>query len=105
LILNLLIDIKKYIVGGFKMNMKSLSELLKKDVFTDKGLYCGRVTDVGLDLEKFRVKSIIVNAERGSFISSIVGNKKGIVVPYPIVQSVGDIVIIKHVTPEPLEEE
>lgn len=87
------------------MNIRSLSDLMRKDVFTDKGLYCGKVNDVGLDLDKFRVKSIVVNAERGSFIASMVGNKKGVVVPYPIVRSVGDIVIIKHVTPGPLEEE
>ena len=49
-------------------------------------------------------------AVRGGFFASMVGDKKGVVVPYAMVQSVGDIVIIKHVSPaavdeEPLEQE
>lgn len=92
------------------ITVKNFSDLTRKDVFTSKGAYCGKVVDIGLDFEKFRVKSLIVDAVRGGFFASMVGDKKGVVVPYAMVQSVGDIVIIKHVSPavvgeEPLEEE
>lgn len=86
-------------------NMKSFSDITKKDVFTNKGSYCGKVMDVGLDLEKFKVKSIVIDAVRGSFFASMVGDKKGVIVPFSMVQSVGDIVLIKHVTPSAVEEE
>jgi len=75
------------------------AEMSKKDVFTTKGSYCGKIADLDLDLEKFRVKSIIVDAVKGSFLSSMVGEKRGVIVPFTMVQSVGDIVIIKHITP------
>ena len=87
------------------VNVQSFSELTKKDVFTDKGVYCGKMTDLGLDMEKFRVKSLIVDAIKGSFLASLVGDKKGVIVPFPMVQSVGDIVIIKHITPTSVEAE
>jgi len=86
-------------------NMKSFSDITKKDVFTNKGSYCGKVIDVGLDLEKFRVKSVVIDAVRGSFFASMVGDKKGVIVPFTMVQSVGDIVLIKHVTPTAVEDE
>ena len=85
------------------VTIKSFSEMVKKDVFTTKGAYCGRVTDVGLDLEKFRAKTLVVDAMKGSFLASLVGDKKGVIVPFQMVQSIGDIVIIKHVTPATVE--
>ncbi len=87
------------------ITVKSFSEMTKKDVFTHKGMYCGKVTDIGLDLEKFRVKSIVVDAVRGSFLASLVGDKRGVVVPYSIVQNVGDVVIIKHISPTSVEDD
>ena len=85
------------------INVRSFSEMSKKDVFTNKGLYCGRITDLGLDIEKFRVKSIIIDAVRGSFLASIVGDKKGVVVPFQMVQAIGDIVIMRHISPAAMD--
>lgn len=85
--------------------MESLSDIIEKDVFTAKGIYSGRVTDLILDLDKFRVKSLIVEAVKGSFLSQFVGDKKGVIIPFNLIEAIGDIVIIKHVTPEIPEEE
>jgi len=87
------------------MEVRSYAELTRKDVFTSKGVFAGTVTDVGIDLEKFKIKSLVVDAVRGSFLASLVGDKKGVVVPYAMVQSVGDIIIIKHITPHTVEED
>src|SRR3989344_6861349 len=87
------------------MDVKSFNDLTRKDVFTHKGVYCGKVTDISIDAERFRIKSIVIDAVRGSFLASIVGDKRGVVVPYAMVQSVGDIVIIKHIKPQPVEQE
>jgi len=88
------------------VTVKSFSEMMKKDVFTNQGSYCGKIADINIDLEKFRVQSLVVDAVRGSFLAKVVGNKKGIVVPFQLVESIGDIVIIKHVAPTAeIEEE
>lgn len=87
------------------MDVKSFSELVKKDVFTDKGVYVGKVIDVGIDMNKFRVKSVVVDAVKGSFMASVIGDKKGVVVPYTVVQSIGDVVLIKHIKPTTVEGE
>ncbi|MCD6367681.1 MAG: PRC-barrel domain-containing protein [Candidatus Aenigmarchaeota archaeon] len=81
------------------INVKTLSEITGKDVFTDKGVYCGSVEDVKINFRKFRVKSLIISVAKGSYLSEIVGRKKGIVIPYPMVLSIGDIVIVKHIVP------
>jgi sporulation protein YlmC with PRC-barrel domain len=93
--------------GGIIMavNVRSFSDMTKRDVFTTKGVYCGKIIDLGMDLEKFRVKSIVVDAIRGSFLANLIGDKKGVIIPYTMVQSVGDIIIIKHITPTSVETE
>jgi sporulation protein YlmC with PRC-barrel domain len=68
-----------------------------KDVFTSKGYYAGRVADVEFDLGRYKVRSLVVEASKGSVLGKMVGGKRGIIVPYPIVQAIGDVVIIKHV--------
>ncbi|MEM7815184.1 MAG: PRC-barrel domain-containing protein [Candidatus Aenigmatarchaeota archaeon] len=75
------------------------AETVKKDVFTTRGSYCGKISDLDLDLEKFRVKSIVVDIVKGSFLAPVVREKRGVIVPFSMVQSIGDIVIIKHITP------
>jgi len=87
------------------MNMVNFSEVVRKDVFTDKGVYVGKVMDVGIDMNKFRVKSVVVDAIKGSFMASLIGDKKGVVVPFSIVNSIGDVVLIKHFKPTAADEE
>ncbi len=86
------------------ITVKEISDVFGKDVFTDRGFYCGKVSDVEVDLSRFKVRSLIIAAARGSFLGNMVGGKKGVIVPYPMVQAVGDVVVIKHIT-TPLPEE
>ena len=87
------------------VNVRSFSDLTRKDVFTHKGSYCGKVIDIGLDLDKYRVKSLVIDAVRGSHLAAMVGDKKGVIVPYTMVQSVGDVVIIKHIASTTMAED
>ena len=87
------------------VNEKNFSEMIRKDVFTDRGVYCGKISDIGLDMEKFRVKSIIVDAVKGSFLASLVGDKKGVVVPFSVVNAIGDVMIIRNIKPTVIEGE
>jgi len=79
------------------VSVKNISEVLGKDVFTTKGVYAGRIADLEMQLDKFRIKSLVVEAARGSFLASMVGGKRGVIIPYQLVESVGDVVIIKHI--------
>ncbi|OGI15914.1 hypothetical protein A3K63_00980 [Candidatus Micrarchaeota archaeon RBG_16_49_10] len=86
------------------ITVKDISEMFGKDVFTDKGLYCGKLSDVEFDLSRFKVKSLIIEVAKGTFLGKMVGSKKGIIVPYAMIQSIGDVVLIKHIS-APLPEE
>ncbi len=84
---------------------KDLSEMFGKDVFTNKGVYCGKVADLEINMSKFRVRALVIEAVRGSFLANMVGGKKGVIVPYQMVENVGDVVIIKHITTPTMPEE
>ena len=81
------------------VTVKNISEVFGKDVFTNRGAFCGKVEDIDISLTKFRVNSIRVETARGSFLGDVLGGKKGVIVPYQLVESIGDVVIIKHVVP------
>lgn len=86
------------------ITVKEVSEMVGRDVFTDKGFYCGKISDVEFDLSRYKVRSLVIVAAKGTFLGNMVGTKKGVIVPYPMVHSVGDVVIIKHIT-TPLPDE
>ncbi len=81
------------------ITIQSFTNMVGKDVFTSKGIYSGKVSNIEIDLERFKVKSIVVNAVKGSFLAEMVGDKKGVIIPFSMVTSIGDVVIMKHVTP------
>jgi sporulation protein YlmC with PRC-barrel domain len=84
-----------------------MSDIVDKDVFTSKGSYCGKARDIEINLPKFKVRAVIVDAAKGSYLAQKVGGKKGVIVPYGMVNAVSDVVIIKHFSGdvEPGEEE
>ena len=86
------------------IRVSSISETWTKDVFTDKGIYCGKIEDVECDLKRFKLRSLIVRAMKGSYMSKMLGNKKGVIIPFPMVEAIGDIVIIKHIMAPESEE-
>lgn len=79
------------------ISVKDIADMFGKDVFTAKGYYAGKVSDIEFDLSRFKIRSLVVEAARGSVLGRMVGGKKGIIVPYPVVTAIGDVVIIKHV--------
>lgn len=76
--------------------MKNIVELFDKDVFTTKGQYAGRVKDIEIDLSKGRIRALAVEAAKGSFLEAVLGGKKTLIVPYSLINSIGDIVLIKY---------
>ena len=62
------------------ITVKSVSEMFNKDVFTDKGVFMRKVADIEVDLSNFRLRALIVEAARGSFLANMVGGKKGVII-------------------------
>lgn len=85
------------------IQLASVSETYAKDVFTNKGMYCGKVEDVECDLKRFKLRSLVIRAVKGSYFSNMLGSKKGLIVPFPMVEAIGDIIVIKHLS-APMEE-
>jgi len=86
------------------IKIASVSDTWIKDVFTNKGLYCGKIEDVECDMKRFKLRSLVVKAAKGSYLSKMLGDKKGIIIPFPMVEAMGDVVIIKHIS-TPINEE
>jgi len=85
-------------------NILDFSDIEQKDVFTSNGSYCGKVKDVELNLGKFAVRAVVVNAEKGSYLAQKVGGSKNVVIPYRMVQSIDDIIIINDFQTSEVEE-
>ena len=86
------------------IKIASVSETWVKDVFTDKGLYCGKIEDMECDLQRFKIRSLVVKSVKGSYLSKMLGNKKGLIIPFPMVSAIGDVIIVKHIS-TPMGEE
>lgn len=87
------------------IRIASISETWEKDVFTNKGQYIGKIRDVECDLKRFKMRSLLVQAVKGSYMSDLLGRKKGLIIPFQMVEAIGDIVIIKHITPPAATED
>lgn len=79
---------------GSKMNAE-ITSLLDQDVYTQKGVFVGRVDDAVLDPEKGVVSGLAL----GNVNKELFDPKgKGVIIPYRWVTAVGDIIIIRHLT-------
>ena len=87
------------------IKVSSISETYGKDVFTNKGMFCGKVEDIECDLKRFKIRSLVVRAAREAYISKMLGSKKGVIIPFPMVESIGDVIIIKHISLPVAEDE
>lgn len=72
--------------------MKRISETYDMKVFTDSGDYFGDVEEAILTANK--VFGWRVRATKNSFLTKILGNAKGVIVPHQLVKSIGDVMII-----------
>ncbi|HUI39694.1 MAG TPA: PRC-barrel domain-containing protein [Methanothrix sp.] len=76
------------------MNVE-ITALLDVEVYTQKGIFVGKVDDIVLDPEKGSVSGLAL----GDVNKDLFDQKgKGIVIPYRWVTAVGDIIVIRHLT-------
>ena len=76
------------------LRMKRISEVYNMKVFTEDGDYFGDVEEALLSENK--VSAWRVRATRNSYLSKVVGNAKGVIVPHQLVKNIGDIMLISR---------
>ena len=71
-----------------------VSTLFGLNVYTDRGVYIGKVTDIQLDLSERKVSGLAVTRLNPDMFDD---TNKGVVIPYRWVNAVADVVLIRHV--------
>jgi len=70
-----------------------ITSMLGLDVYTQRGVFVGRVDDAVIDPEQGVVSGLAL----GSINKELFDQKgKGVVIPYRLVIAIGDIVLMKH---------
>jgi sporulation protein YlmC with PRC-barrel domain len=72
------------------LNIKKVSEVVGKRVFTDSGDFFGEVEEVNLVENKIDGWRIRVSGAAGSFL----GGARGVIVPHQFVKAIGDVMVI-----------
>ena len=76
------------------VQIKRLSDIYDKDVYTDAGMYFGKVGDAVLG--KYMISGWVVKATPSSLLTKALKNVRAVIVPHKAVKSIGDIMIISH---------
>ncbi len=74
------------------LKLKKVSGTYDLRVYTDSGDYFGDIEDSIIEGNK--VSGWKIRASKNSFLSSVLGSAKGVIVPHQLVRAVGDILII-----------
>jgi sporulation protein YlmC with PRC-barrel domain len=72
-----------------------ITELFGLSVYTDRAVYIGNVDDVVLDVDQKKIDSLAVG-ELNPEIGEVKGYS-GLQIPFRVVKSIGDIVIVRHI--------
>ncbi len=84
-----------------------VSTMFGLNVYTERGVYIGKVNDVVLEVSEKKVNGLAVSRLNPEMFDA---GKAGVVIPYRWVTAVADVVLIRHVKdqfkkPEEIPEE
>jgi sporulation protein YlmC with PRC-barrel domain len=71
-----------------------ITELFELKVYTEKSVFVGEVEDVLIDVESKKMESLVVGKLNQQLVD--IKNYKGLKIPFRIIRSIGDIVLIRH---------
>jgi sporulation protein YlmC with PRC-barrel domain len=71
-----------------------VSTMFGLNVYTDRGVYIGKVNDVVLEVNERKVTGLAVSRLNPQMFDT---SKDGVVIPYRWVTAVADVVLIRHV--------
>ena len=72
--------------------LEVLTNLLGLQVYTDKGVYVGILTNVVIDINNKAAEGVFITETK----PNIVEDSVDITIPFRWIQSIGDIVMLKH---------
>ena len=72
-----------------------ITRLVGRDVYSNNGVFVGRIEDVQLDIDDRRIAGLALGESNDELFDA--GGEKGVIIPYRWVSAVGDIVIIKDI--------
>jgi sporulation protein YlmC with PRC-barrel domain len=75
-------------------SVMKISETYDKEVYTDDGVYFGKIGDVVLG--KYMIHGWVVKSTPNSLLQRTLGGVKAVIVPHKAVKAIGDIMIIVH---------
>ena len=76
------------------MMKNQITEMFDLKVYTEKSVFVGEVEDILIDVESKKMESIVVGKLNQQLVD--IKNYKGLKIPFRIIRSIGDIVIIRH---------
>ena len=71
-----------------------ITELFDLKVYTEKSVFVGEVEDILIDVESKKMESIVVGKLNPQLVD--IKNYKGLKVPFRIIRSIGDIILVRH---------
>ncbi|NYT07267.1 MAG: photosystem reaction center subunit H [Methanomicrobiales archaeon] len=71
-----------------------ITEMFELKVYTEKSVFVGEVEDVLIDVESKKMESLVVGKLNQQLVD--IKNYKGLKIPFRIIRSIGDIVLIRH---------
>lgn len=71
-----------------------VSTLFGLNIYTEKGIYIGKVNDVVLEVNNKKATGLAATKLNPNMFDS---GSKGVVVPFRWVTAVGDVILIRHV--------
>ncbi|MDF2956546.1 MAG: Sporulation protein YlmC [Candidatus Alkanophagales archaeon MCA70_species_1] len=71
-----------------------VTSLYGLDVYTDTGIYVGKVKDVAIDVKERKIAGLAVEDVNKDLFSV---EAKGVIIPHRWILAIGDIILIKHV--------
>ncbi len=72
--------------------LEEISELIGLQVYTNRGIFLGNVNNLIVDVDECRVEGVFI----GDTNPLLVEGSRAISVPYRWIQSVGDVIILRH---------
>jgi len=72
-----------------------ITELFGLQVYTDRGVFVGEVEDVVIDVDQKKMESIVITKVNPDLVE--LKNFKGLKIPYRLIKSIGDVVMIRHI--------
>ncbi len=73
-----------------------ITEMFELKVYTEKSVFVGEVEDVLIDVESKKMESLVVGKLNQQLVD--IKNYKGLKIPFRIIRSIGDIVLIRHLS-------